>query len=367
MKIKGHLMLMIILCNSFLSFWNYTAAQQYNISEVEFTDSGAFLISNRSLVTGIVYENFDRNVDYYDIVGRNEVGPDKDLSYLWSMHYSEVSFKNGLKDGYQKIWSPSGHLMFECDFKVGKVHGTMKRWDSSRGFLLYNREYINGQIVDGIYEVNSHVNDGDLRKETFFGGVLTKIEYSVNQADHEAYQNTADEYYNVVEWGASSMNNGSVYKPKSIIPSNINLLGTKVQNFEFVEVEEIDSVLYNKANWMPVNGNVYFLDLELKKICYIEHQRNGKRDGLVRRYYHFREIDGHEVFYLKLEESWVDGFRNGTYNEFYKNGKILKSRLYKKGRVVDGFYKCYSEQGKVEGYESWKNGEIIDASGICGG
>lgn len=58
------------------------------------------------------------------------------------------------------------------------------------------------------------------------------------------------------------------------------------------------------------------------------------------------------------EVNYIEGQMDGTYEEFYNNGKIQRSITYANG-VIDGPMKYYNEEGEVTLEYKYKNGEKV--------
>ena len=61
---------------------------------------------------------------------------------------SEMSYVNGMQDGWTRGWYKSGQLRTEKYYKKGVVNGTLKKWYEN-GQLELEEEIVNGELIIG--------------------------------------------------------------------------------------------------------------------------------------------------------------------------------------------------------------------------
>ena len=66
----------------------------------------------------------------------------------------------------------------------------------------------------------------------------------------------------------------------------------------------------------------------------------------------------HENGQLKWKTSYVEGKKDGSYEEYYENGQLEMKTSYK-GGDYDGSYERYYENGQLKEKRSYKGGKIV--------
>jgi len=58
---------------------------------------------------------------------------------------SEMSYKNGLRDGPATTWYEDGHMRLKSEYKEGVRVGRWTSWDGN-GHVMFQKEYVNGRL-----------------------------------------------------------------------------------------------------------------------------------------------------------------------------------------------------------------------------
>jgi len=58
---------------------------------------------------------------------------------------SEMSYKNGLRDGPATTWYENGHLRLKSEYREGVRVGRWTSWDEN-GHVMFQKEYVNGRL-----------------------------------------------------------------------------------------------------------------------------------------------------------------------------------------------------------------------------
>lgn len=114
------------------------------------------------------------------------------------------------------------------------------------------------------------------------------------------------------------------------------------------------SVLVIIAGLFLEKDNIYIGYIKLfKKSALIEHfDNNGQKDGEVLGY-----TDGN----LEISTFYVNGYRDGLTEQYYKNGKIENVFYFKHGKR-EGTELKYYENGQLEYSEVWKNNKYYGSA-----
>ena len=80
---------------------------------------------------------------YTGIIENYKVPP---ISEEDSVLEGKIPFKNGVIDGYSKLYYPSGKLMTEESYKNDKLDGIVKRYDEN-GKLIEQETYKNSNRI----------------------------------------------------------------------------------------------------------------------------------------------------------------------------------------------------------------------------
>lgn len=199
-----------------------------------------------------------------------------------------VSYKNGVKEGKEKIYAAEGWLLLERSFSASKLNGTAFEYDEY-GNKVNESIYKNGVIQKKIQYGNY---SDKLNYHGFFGGDGCKTSYGCLsfQCDENA-----EKKCNCIE----------KYKEK---------------------IFSISQTLYK-------NGTIHS-KTEFYYPCY---------DGNI------EENDKINIGVNKIYSTanYKNGELNGTVKEFYPNGKIKSTVTYEDGEAVSE-KKCFSKNGKVQ-------------------
>ena len=89
----------------------------------------------------------------YKLVGIKDNNP----VFAWS----EISYKDGKKNGIERTFTAAGHLEFEKEYSEGRLHGTSKTYVTGEGGYLWSvtKFQIGKSIGSSIYN-----KDGTVRK-----------------------------------------------------------------------------------------------------------------------------------------------------------------------------------------------------------
>ena len=97
----------------------------------------------------------------------------------------------------------------------------------------------------------------------------------------------------------------------------------EIDNFD--KLVEVDGILYKKFSDIPFTGNV---------------------------------IDGEQQGFVK------EGKKDGSWVEYYENGKLSAKGNYKDGKE-NGFWELFNEDGSLKKTETWKDGILVSCEGEC--
>ena len=199
-----------------------------------------------------------------------------------------VSYKNGVKEGKEKIYAAEGWLLLERSFSAGKLNGSAFEYDEY-GNKVNESIYKNGVIQKKIQYGNY---SDKLNYHGFFGGDGCKTSYGC--LSFQCVEN-AEKKCNCIE----------KYKEK---------------------IFSISQTLYK-------NGTIHS-KTEFYYPCY---------DGNI------EENDKINIGVNKIYSTanYKNGELDGTVKEFYPNGKIKSTVTYEDGEVVSE-KKCFSKNGKVQ-------------------
>ena len=114
-----------ILSLLIISLFISCSQNRYHIDETTNpTDTLCYLKSDMSLLNGVVYNEFGD-------IGLFKNGKREGLNKIWyddGQIMSKRKYKNGKWVGLHKVWYENGQLKFEGSFKEGVIDGLRKIW-----------------------------------------------------------------------------------------------------------------------------------------------------------------------------------------------------------------------------------------------
>ncbi len=221
----------------------------------------------------------------------------------------EVSYLRGKKSGPMKLWCPNGQLIFSGSYLKGLPHGSFE-WYYSSGKIKAKCNYFEGQLsgkCQGWYE-----EYGQLKYEENYqkGGLFGVQRYFSEDG---------------ASLGGGDLINGNgkllLYFPNQTIA---------------LENSYLNGLLANSKEY-SLNG----------KIQSTVEYRNGKLNGKCL----FWDYSDHEI----AELNYLNGQKNGTNREFYRDGKIKTEEHYFNG-VLDSIRRVWSDKEKLIEESFWENG-----------
>ncbi|MCF8218028.1 MAG: hypothetical protein K9J21_03480 [Bacteroidales bacterium] len=319
-------------------------------------------------------------------------------------------FKDGVKDGWSKVFFPDSTLKREVKYVDGKKDGFEKEYDREgnivtlkkydQGFLV-SREFINRRDKQGRKQGpwKTFYNNGNLKTSVTYlngkkNGIYKKYNKNGGLVEIKKYKNgkeiTDDEQVADYEIKRNYYNNGQVKTKATYLNDKMDGVRreydkegniTKSYVMDQGRVEEKGGIV-DKSGLKQGKWEEYYESGQIKAkgkykdgvkvgewVYYFEngqieqrgkYNENGKAEGLWRWYY----PDGQ----LRKQEYLDNGVPDGMYKEYTYEGE-----LWAKGKYVDGnkegpwlvSHRGYKEVGKYQNdvrqgeWKHYKNGELV--------
>jgi len=225
------------------------------------------------------------------------------------------NFRNDIKEGYTRSYSPDGKLVMEIPFSKGMEQGLAKEY-SPDGNIITLIEYKRGFVIERL-KINR--KDRDNRKQgrwvTFYMNGNVHIEGMYKDDKKDGY---FKEY----------ADNGDL---KTITKYVDDVIQPEAEEVTKLDIENE----YYPNGKIKVSGTY----------------RNGIPEGVRREYDTTGKIVSSAIFKkgIRTGEGIVleDGSKDGHWKEFYEEGTLLSEGNYKEGKPV-GEWKYFYPDGKLE-------------------
>ena len=281
----------------------------YSASEVNCASKGNSIkecyssADSRQLITGKVHMD--------NGLGRSILG-----SEVYASDIIDVELKDGRLDGVAKIFNEDNNLLYEANYKNGKLDGNVKKYDRHT-FLLYLDENYKDGKKDGKYK--KYYPDGT-------------VEYEVEYKD-DAYNGKEKRYY---EDGSLKYETNYVNGKKEGVHIEYS---ENVPDIKIVEENYKNNLLHgSKKNYDKIG-----------KITLEENYAYGKLDGISKYY-----KDGNLMREDTYKNGKLDGVMKGyDYKGYDYEGDLLFELNFKKGKL-DGVGKILTSP--IESTLIFKNG-----------
>lgn len=274
---------------------------------------------------------------------------------------------DGNKNGYYRK-SIQGHIIKECSYRDGKLHGPLQRFYESGSKKtqckyvdgnkhgIYKKFYENGNIS---YIVNYDHGRRDGLRQTFTKtGDIIKSCYYYKGRKHGLYQewalggviNKRCTYFNGLKNGLSKKfvwyGHGRLFTQCNFVNGHIE--GCKITWFEFGK--EKSSVSISESNYVDgvKEGISQSWHLNHKHhLSHKAHYKNGSLDGLYQKWYSNGQIYKQSIY--------CDGLLHGSYQKWHANGQLSKQCNFTNG-FLHGSYKKWFNDGRLKEEIYYNNG-----------
>lgn len=269
----------------------------------------------------------------------------------------EISgFKNGKKDGVQKLLYNNGEIRVIAHYKNGLLNGKVESYNQGNKQAVKIENYLalpkeNRSVLHGLSQ--TFQNDGSLYESTQYKNGRKNGPYSIYHTNGKLREKS--EYKDDLLMGRKMTynNQGDALSDENfIIIDNPNYIKPSlIKNPELEPIKQIHqpeklSVLDGKVKYYHGNGLIY-QDLNFRK---------GKKEGLCKEY----QQNGN----LLSEVVFKDGFEHGAYAYYRADGNLERKGIYYKEitvsnqiykNVYDGEILNFQANGKRHSVEHWKN------------
>lgn len=353
----------------------YEDGKQYIIANFENDKlNGEYLVYNKkgALVQkknfndgeldGSLTTYFDLGEDFPEVTAsyvRGKAEGEAREYYVDESIYTEMFFKNGVKDRLEKSYYRNGNLYFELAFEEGEKHGNYKE------YRLNGELYQEGSFVEGKEE-------GEWRSYHNNGKLATILTYDNGEADglNQEFDTDGKLYYEydyrkgeIIAYRFYSKD-GELVKDErkkggEFYYNSLTPYGDKDSEglYDISGGKKGDWKLYNENGFLEETGNYvedlaqgeilnYFISGEISSKINFE---KGLKDGYAEFYY----PDGSILSQGKYKED----LKQGSWKEFYIDGTLKSESFYHKDDL-NGDQVVYSADGKLYRTHNYEFGEL---------
>jgi uncharacterized protein len=281
-------------------------------------------------------------------------------NYLNGTKKWEISYEDGLREGFLLLWADNGVLYKKLTYVRGVKEGPCQtfRSHSHQNLMLPG----DGSIVSEVNYI-ADVKEGEEREYYPYGHLKARRFYvkGLKEGHYVQYYNPVDRDGNEKKAEEGGMGGGG--EQKIISESyyiNGKLNGTSIRYWQNGDVETmseyIDGKMHGVHKRWTKNGTL------IEKVCYKMGMKNDETKIW------------HPNGQLKSRALYVDGSLHGVYQEWHDDGSIAKETTFVRGKQ-DGKTFCwyangalYQEYNYVAGLIEgewrrwWKNGML---QGLC--
>ncbi len=297
----------------------------------------------------------EHRTDFYHI--KDSVLRDGKLSiyYDWNLTQIkyEIDFANFLKDGYYRYYSKSGFCYRTQRFKQDLRHGDFVEYDQTDSSLvetgtyesgvqsLYQGYYKNGGIryersqSDSIIVATRYHQNGQLHYKTV---LINQVHPDGEEVGY--FDNGEVEFRRFYKNGVPTGVWTEYYKSGMIQSERLPYLNSSfLWDKRYFENGELQYHSVRKPDGTVVKKR--FHDNGKLKVEYIHHSR-----GLVDGTYLVYDEHGN----VSAKETYVQGEKDGVWEEWYSNGIKKSMYIYQNGKPIGFGYEYHSKDGSVR----WK-------------
>jgi len=316
------------------------------IGMIGFTAEAQTVVSDKLIKTKMS----DKDVEIHSINDNILNGNYK--VYRYGDDYELVSFKDGVKDGAVSIYSYEDGLKAKGNYINGSAEGEWLFYDEKEDVVLYSRSYKNGKpdgtwreydrriktpmkedvYKDGlIVETREYNSNGSLKSESLYKDGLRTGNWTVFYSQNNTLRSSTNYVLNVKEGKYEAFyNNGNIERRGNY--ENNKPIGEWIIYYskdgsiycrQMLKDSKWDFEAFHDNGNLKEKGVALNFNLSIYEGTYTEYYSNGK---------------------MKEERNYLNGTRHGKYKVYREDGTLSQEGLFHMGDRTE--YKRYDENGK---------------------